>query len=291
MFRGAITALVTPFKDGKVDEAALRELIEFQIANGIDGLVPCGTTGESPTLSHDEHDRVIEITIDAAKKRVPVIAGTGSNSTTEALRLTRHAYEAGADGALIACPYYNKPTQEGLYRHYQLIAKSVPLPIIPYNIPGRTGVNMSPELMARLAEIDNIVGVKEASGSLKQMNDVLDLCGPEFDVLSGDDGFTLPLMAIGGKGVISVGSNIVPADMAAMVDAAAAGDVAAARALHAKMSPLFDVLFIEVNPIPVKAALALMGRIVCEYRLPLCPLAPANHEKLKAALTRYGLIP
>ncbi|MDD3259991.1 MAG: 4-hydroxy-tetrahydrodipicolinate synthase [Smithellaceae bacterium] len=291
MFRGAITALVTPFKDGKVDEAALRELIEFQIANGIDGLVPCGTTGESPTLSHDEHDRVIEITIDAAKKRVPVIAGTGSNSTTEALRLTRHAYEAGADGALIACPYYNKPTQEGLYRHYQLIAKSVPLPIIPYNIPGRTGVNMSPELMARLAEIDNIVGVKEASGSLKQMNDVLDLCGPEFDVLSGDDGFTLPLMAIGGKGVISVASNIVPADMAAMVDAAEAGDFAAARALHAKMSPLFDVLFIEVNPIPVKAALALMGRIVCEYRLPLCPLAPANHEKLKAALTRYGLIP
>jgi len=291
MFRGAITALVTPFKDGKVDEAALRELIEFQIANGIDGLVPCGTTGESPTLSHDEHDRVIEITIDAAKKRVPVIAGTGSNSTTEALRLTRHAYEAGADGALIACPYYNKPTQEGLYRHYQLIAKSVPLPIIPYNIPGRTGVNMSPELMARLAEIDNIVGVKEASGSLKQMNDVLDLCGPEFDVLSGDDGFTLPLMAIGGKGVISVASNIVPADMAAMVDAAEAGDFAAARALHAKMSPLFDVLFIKVNPIPVKAALALMGRIVCEYRLPLCPMAPANHEKLKAALTRYGLIP
>jgi 4-hydroxy-tetrahydrodipicolinate synthase len=291
MFRGAITALVTPFKDGKVDEAALRELIEFQIANGIDGLVPCGTTGESPTLSHDEHDRVIEITIDAAKKRVPVIAGTGSNSTTEALRLTRHAYEAGADGALIACPYYNKPTQEGLYRHYQLIAKSVPLPIIPYNIPGRTGVNMSPELMARLAEIDNIVGVKEASGSLKQMNDVLDLCGPEFDVLSGDDGFTLPLMAIGGKGVISVASNIVPADMAAMVDAAEAGDFAAARALHAKMSPLFDVLFIEVNPIPVKAALALMGRIACEYRLPLCPMAPANHEKLKAALTRYGLIP
>ncbi|HPC85134.1 MAG TPA: 4-hydroxy-tetrahydrodipicolinate synthase [Smithellaceae bacterium] len=290
MFRGAITALVTPFKDGKVDEASLRELIEFQIANGIDGLVPCGTTGESPTLSHDEHDRVIEITIDAAKKRVPVIAGTGSNSTAEALRLTRHAYEAGADGALIACPYYNKPTQEGIYRHFSLIAKSVPIPIVPYNIPGRTGVNMSPELLARLAEIDNIVGVKEASGSLKQMNDVLDLCGPEFDVLSGDDGFTLPLMAIGGKGIISVASNIVPADMAAMVDAAEAGDFAAARALHAKMSPLFDVLFIEVNPIPVKAALALMGRIVCEYRLPLCPMAPANHEKLRKVLVAYGLI-
>ncbi len=290
MFRGAITALVTPFKDGKVDEAALRDLIEFQIANGIDGLVPCGTTGESPTLSHDEHDRVIEITIDAAKKRVPVIAGTGSNSTAEALRLTRHAYEAGADGALIACPYYNKPTQEGLYQHFSQIAKSVPFPIVPYNIPGRTGVNMSPDLIARLAKIDNIVGIKEASGSLKQMNDVLDLCGPDFDVLSGDDGFTLPLMAIGGKGVISVASNIVPADMAAMVDAAEAGDFAAARRLHTKMSPLFDVLFIEVNPIPVKAALALMGRIACEYRLPLCPMAPANHEKLKKALASYGLI-
>ncbi len=202
MFRGAITALVTPFRDGRVDEPALRDLIEFQIENGIDGLVPCGTTGESPTLSHDEHDRVIEITIEAAGKRVPVIAGTGSNSTAEALRLTRHAYEAGADGALIACPYYNKPTQEGLYQHFSTIAKNVPIPILPYNIPGRTGINMSPELIARLAGIDNIVGVKEASGSIKQMNDVIDLCPPDFAVLSGDDGFTLPLMAIGGRGVI-----------------------------------------------------------------------------------------
>ncbi len=269
MFKGAITALVTPFKNGQVDEKALRELIEFQIEGGIDGLVPCGTTGESPTLTHDEHDRVIEITIDAAKKRVPVIAGTGSNSTAEALRLTKHAYEAGADGALIACPYYNKPTQEGLYQHFQLIAQNVPIPIIPYNIPGRTGVNMSPELIARLAKISNIVGVKEASGSLKQMNDVLDLCGPDFDVLSGDDGFTLPLMAIGGKGIISVASNIVPADMAALVDAVEEGNLAKARALHQKMSPLFDVLFIEVNPTPVKAALALMGKIEYEYRLPL----------------------
>lgn len=290
MFKGAITALVTPFKNGQVDEQALRDLIEFQIANGIDGLVPCGTTGESPTLSHDEHDRVIEMTIDAAKKRVPVIAGTGSNSTAEALRLTRHAYEAGADGALIACPYYNKPTQEGLYQHFELIAKTVPIPIIPYNIPGRTGINMSPELISRLAKISNIVGVKEASGSLKQMNDVLDLCGPEFDVLSGDDGFTLPLMSIGGKGIISVASNVVPADMAALVDAAEAGNMAKARAFHKKMSPLFDVLFVEVNPTPVKAALALMGKIEYEYRLPLCKMAPANYEKLKKVMTNYGLI-
>ncbi|MFO7570636.1 MAG: 4-hydroxy-tetrahydrodipicolinate synthase [Smithellaceae bacterium] len=290
MFKGAITALVTPFKNAKVDEKALRELIEYQIANGIDGLVPCGTTGESPTLTHDEHDRVIEITIDAAKKRVPVIAGTGSNSTAEALRLTRHAYEAGADGALIACPYYNKPTQEGLYQHFKLIADNVPISIVPYNIPGRTGVNMSPELIAKLAKIDNIVGVKEASGSIKQMNDVLDLCGPGFDVLSGDDGYTLPLMAIGGKGVISVASNIVPADMAALVDAAEEGNLPKARALHHKMSPLFDVLFIEVNPIPVKAALALMGRIEYEYRLPLCKMAVPAHDKLKKALADYGLI-
>lgn len=290
MFRGAITALVTPFKNGKVDEKALRELIEFQIEGGIDGLVPCGTTGESPTLTHDEHDRVIEITIDAAKKRVPVIAGTGSNSTAEALRLTKHACDAGADGALITSPYYNKPTQEGLYQHYQLIAQNVPIPIIPYNIPGRTGVNMSPELIARLAKIENIVGIKEASGSLKQMNDVIDLCGPDFDVLSGDDGFTLPLMSIGGKGIISVASNIVPADMAALVDTAEAGQLAKARALHQKMSPLFDVLFIEVNPTPVKAALAMMGKIEYEYRLPLCKMAPGNYDKLKKAMENYGLI-
>ena len=290
MFSGAITALVTPFKNGKVDEEALRQLIEFQIESGINGLVPCGTTGESPTLSHKEHDRVIEITIDAAKKRVPVIAGTGSNSTAEALRLTKHAFDAGADGALIACPYYNKPTQEGLYQHFQLIAENVPIPVIPYNIPGRTGVNMSPELIARLSQIGNIVGIKEASGSLKQMNDVLELCGPDFDVLSGDDGLTLPLMAIGGKGVISVASNIVPADMASLTDAALAGRAADARALHAKMSPLFDILFVETNPIPVKAALALLGKIEYEYRLPLCPMSPANFEKLKKVMQRCGLI-
>lgn len=290
MFKGAMVAIVTPFKNGQVDEKALRELIEFQIANGTDGIVPCGTTGESATLSHEEHDRVIEITIDAVKKRVPVIAGTGSNSTAEALRLTKHAYEAGADGALIVCPYYNRPTQEGLYQHFKTIAESVPIPVIPYNIPSRTGVNLMPEMVAKLAKIKNIVGIKEASGSIKQMSDVINLCGDDFAVLSGDDIFTLPLMVMGGAGVISVISNVAPADMAGLVDAFAAGDIARAKALHHKMSELIDALFIEVNPIPVKAALALMGKIKYEYRLPLCKMAEANFEKLKKVMVNYALI-
>ena len=290
MFRGAMVAIVTPFKNDQVDEKALHELIEFQIANGTDGIVPCGTTGESATLTHEEHDRVIEITIDAVKKRVPVIAGTGSNNTAEALRLTKHAYEAGADGALIVCPYYNRPTQEGLYQHFKTIAESVPIPIIPYNIPSRTGVNLMPEMVAKLAKIKNIVGIKEASGSIKQMSDVINLCGKDFDVLSGDDIFTLPLMAIGGAGIISVISNVAPADMAGLIDAFVAGDMVRARALHHKMSELIETLFIEVNPIPVKAALALMGKIEYEYRLPLCKMAEANFEKLKKVMVNYGLI-
>ncbi|MDD5711806.1 MAG: 4-hydroxy-tetrahydrodipicolinate synthase, partial [Smithellaceae bacterium] len=261
MFTGAIVAIVTPFKNGKVDEQGLRDLIEFQIENGTDGIVPCGTTGESATLTHEEHDRVIEITIDAAKKRVPVIAGTGSNSTAEALRLTRHAYEAGADGALMVCPYYNRPSQEGLYQHFKTVADNVPIPIVLYNIPGRTGVNLLPETVARLSKVDNIIGIKEASGSLKQMQDVLDLCGGDFTVLSGDDFFTLPLMTLGGKGIISVFSNVAPGDMAAMVDAFDAGQMEKAKALHTKMVPLIDALFIETNPVPVKAALAMMGKI------------------------------
>jgi 4-hydroxy-tetrahydrodipicolinate synthase len=290
MFKGAMVAIVTPFKNDQVDERALRELIEFQIANGTDGIVPCGTTGESATLTHEEHDRVIEITINAVKKRVPVIAGTGSNNTAEALRLTKHAYEAGADGALIVCPYYNRPTQEGLYQHFKTIAESVPIPIILYNIPGRTGVNLMPEMVAKLAKIKNIVGIKEASGSIKQMSDVINLCGNEFSVLSGDDLFTLPLLAIGGTGIISVISNVAPADMAGLVDAFTAGDMIRAKALHHKMSALIDALFIEVNPIPVKAALALMGKIQYEYRLPLCKMAEANFEKLKKVMVNYGLI-
>jgi 4-hydroxy-tetrahydrodipicolinate synthase len=290
MFKGAIVAIVTPFKNDQVDERALRELIEFQISNGTDGIVPCGTTGESATLSHEEHDRVIEITIDAVKKRVPVIAGTGSNNTTEALRLTKHAYEAGADGALIVCPYYNRPTQEGLYQHFRTIAESVPIPILPYNIPGRTGVNLMPEIVAKLAKIKNIVGIKEASGSITQMSDIINICGNDFAVLSGDDIFTLPLMAMGGAGVISTVSNVAPADMAGLVDAFAAGDIARAKSLHRKMSALIDALFIEVNPIPVKAALALMGKIEYEYRLPLCKMAEANFEKLRKIMVNYGLI-
>lgn len=290
MIGGAIVAIVTPFRDGKIDEKALRGLIEEQIAHGTDGIAPCGTTGESTTLSHEEHDRVIEITVEAVNKRVPVIAGTGSNSTAEAIRLTKHAWKAGADAALMVCPYYNRPTQEGLYRHYRAIAEEVPIPIVIYNIAGRTGVNMQSETLARLAEIPNIVGVKEASGSLKQMSDVIRLCGPDFSVLSGDDIFTLALMALGGTGVISVISNIVPGDMAALVDAFAAGDLAKARTLHHRMTPLIDALFVETNPIPVKAALAIMGKIDYELRLPLCRMGEANEAILKKAMRQYGLI-
>ncbi len=290
MFKGAIVAIVTPFKNGRIDEEALRKLIEFQIEGGTSGIVPCGTTGESATLTHEEHDRVIEITIDAVKKRIPVIAGTGSNSTAEALRLTKHAYEAGADGALIVCPYYNKPTQEGLYRHYKTIAGDVPIPIIVYNIPGRTGINLNPDTLARLAEIPNIVGVKEAAGSIKQMSDIIGLCDPDFDVLSGDDAFTLPLLALGGKGIISVISNVAPADMAEMVSAFEAGDLEKARRLHYKMIPLIDSLFVETNPVPVKAALSMMGMIEYELRLPLCKLTQGSYDRLKKAMTDYGLI-
>jgi 4-hydroxy-tetrahydrodipicolinate synthase len=290
MFRGAMVAIVTPFKNDQVDEKSLRELIEFQIANGTDGIIPCGTTGESATLSHEEHDRVIQITIDTVKKRVPVIAGTGSNNTAEALRLTKHAYKAGADGTLIVCPYYNRPTPEGLYQHFKAIAESVPIPIILYNIPTRTGVNLMPQMIAKLSKIKNIVGVKEASGSIAQMSDVINLCDNDFAVLSGDDIFTLPLMAMGGAGVISTISNVVPADMAGLVDAFTAGDMTRAKALHHKMSPLIEALFIEVNPIPVKAALSLMGKIKYEYRLPLCKMTEANFEKLKKVMINYGLI-
>jgi len=290
MFKGAIVAIVTPFKNGRVDEEKLRELIEFQIENGTDGIVPCGTTGESPTLSHEEHDRVIEITVDAVKKRVPVIAGTGSNSTAEALRLTEHAREVGADGALMVCPYYNRPTQEGLYQHYKTIAEQVKIPVIVYNIPGRTGVNLLPETMARLAKVPGIVGTKEASGSLKQMHEVIQLCGPDFAVLSGDDFFTYPLLCLGGHGIISVISNIVPKDMAALVDAFAAGDLQIAKDLHYRMVPLVDSLFIETNPTPVKAALAMMGKIEYEVRLPLVKMSETNYDKLRKSMTNYGLL-
>ena len=290
MFKGAIVAIVTPFKKGKVDEEALRGLIEMQIENGTDGVVPCGTTGESATLSHEEHDRVIEITIDAVKKRMPVIAGTGSNSTEEALRLTRHAYEAGADGVLMVSPYYNRPTQEGMYRHFKTIAENVPVPIVLYNVPSRTGANLLPETVLRLSRIPNIVGIKEASGSMKQIMDVIQLCDKDFQILSGDDFIVLPLLALGGSGVISVVSNVVPADMAGMIDAFQEGELQKARELHYKMLPLMDSLFLETNPIPVKAALYMMGKIEYELRLPLCQMSDANYEKLRRVMLNYGLI-
>ncbi|MBN2844689.1 MAG: 4-hydroxy-tetrahydrodipicolinate synthase [Deltaproteobacteria bacterium] len=290
MFKGAIVAIVTPFKNGEVDEEALRELIEFQIESGTDGIVPCGTTGESATLSHEEHDRVIEIAVDAVKKRVPVIAGTGSNSTKEAIRLTRHAHEVGADGALMVTPYYNRPTQEGLYQHYKAVAEEVPIPVIPYNVPSRTGTNLLPETDARLAKISNIVGIKEASGDLKQISKVIQLCGDDFDVLSGDDFTVLPLLAVGGKGVISVVSNVAPADMAGLVDAFEAGDYAKAREFHFKMWPLMEALFFETNPIPAKAALSMMGKINYELRLPLCRMSDANYDRLRQVLAGYGLV-
>jgi 4-hydroxy-tetrahydrodipicolinate synthase len=290
MFHGSLVAIVTPFKKGKVDEKALGDLIDWQIAQGTHGLVPCGTTGESATLTHEEHERVVAFTIEAARRRVPVIAGTGSNSTDEAITLTKHAKKAGADGALLITPYYNKPTQEGLYRHYKAVAEAVDLPIVLYNIPGRTSVNMLPPTVARLSSFKNIVALKEGSGSLQQVSDIIQACGERMTVLSGDDALTLPMMAIGAKGVITVTANIAPKDMAKMTDAFAAGKLAEARKLHYKMSPLFTALFYETNPIPVKEALGMMGKCSAELRLPLCPMAADTREKLSRALKDYGLI-
>lgn len=291
VFEGSMVAIVTPFKDGKVDEQALRDLINWQIESGTDAIIPCGTTGESATLSMEEHESVIDITVQVVAGRAPVIAGTGSNSTTEALRLTKHAEKIGADASLQVTPYYNKPVQDGIYEHFKKIAENTSLPLILYNIQSRTGVNIQPDTMARLAEIKNIVGVKEASGSLVQMAEIIHLCGDKFTVISGDDPLTLPLLAIGGKGVISVSANVAPKDNADLWDAWKAGKVGQAKALHYKLFPLNRVLFIETNPIPVKAALHLMGKIGPEIRLPMTPLRGANLEKLRTAMTVYGLLP
>jgi 4-hydroxy-tetrahydrodipicolinate synthase len=290
MFEGTLTALITPFRDGQVDEPALRGLIERQIEAGIDGVVPCGSTGESATLSHDEHNRVVEITVEAVAGRVPVVAGTGSNSTREAIELTAHAKAAGADGALLLSPYYNKPTQEGIYAHYAAIARECALPLIVYNIPGRTASNIAPETIGRLAQLDHIVGVKEASGSLDQMSHVVACCPEDFAVLSGDDSLTLPLMAIGGKGVISTSSNVVPGPLSALVRAMAAGDTAGARRLHYELMPLFDVLFCETNPIPVKAACAALGLCDGEIRLPLTPITEPNRNRLELVMKELGIL-
>jgi len=291
VFQGSIVALVTPFKNGKVDEAKLRELVDLHAAQGTDGIVPCGTTGESPTLSHDEHKRVVEVVIDQARGRLPIIAGTGSNATSEAIDLTAHAKKAGATGALVVNPYYNRPTQEGLYRHFRAVAEAVDIPIIVYNIAGRTAVNVETDTMARLVrDCPNIVGVKEASGSLDQMTQVILACGPEFSVLSGDDNVTLPLMSVGGRGVISVIANVVPREAAEMTHAALAGDWKLARELHLKLFPLSRAMFIETNPIPVKETMALMGMIEPEFRLPMCRMSEANRARLRAVLEPFGLV-
>ncbi|HOD12254.1 MAG TPA: 4-hydroxy-tetrahydrodipicolinate synthase [Candidatus Omnitrophota bacterium] len=291
MFEGSTVAIVTPFKNGKVDEKKLKELVEFQIKNGTSAILPCGTTGESATLTADEHDRVIEICIEAAHKRVAVMAGTGSNSTQEAVALTQHAAKAGADASLQVSPYYNKPTQEGLYRHFKAVADSVSIPIILYNIAGRTAINIEPETIARLArDCKNIIGVKEASGSLDQMSTIKTLCPKDFMLISGDDSLTLPILSIGGKGVISVVANIAPKDVADLCKAFDSGDLKKSQELHFKLLPLVKAMFYETNPIPVKTAMGLLGLCEPDLRLPLCSISEKNLERLKTALINYGLL-
>ncbi|MBI5234948.1 MAG: 4-hydroxy-tetrahydrodipicolinate synthase [Deltaproteobacteria bacterium] len=286
---GTYTALVTPFRDGAIDEAALRQHVDHQIQNGINGLVPCGTTGESATLNYDEHIRVIELTVEAAAGRVPVMAGTGSNSTAETIMLTRQAEKLGASAALLITPYYNKPTQQGLYEHYKKVSEEVSIPLVLYNVPGRTGVNMLPETVARLSALKNIVGVKEATGDLKQVSEVMEFSKKGFIVLSGDDFTTLPMLAVGGHGVISVTSNVAPKDVSAMVRAYLSGSYEEAMKLHYSLQPLHRAMFLETNPSPVKTALAMMGRMKEEFRLPLVRMSEANREKLSGVLAGYGL--
>ena len=290
-FQGSFVALVTPFRNGNVDEPKLRELIEFHVTHGTDGIIPCGTTGESPTLSHDEHKRVVEVVLEAARGRIKVVPGTGSYSTAEAVELTRHAERAGAAGALVVNPYYNRPTQEGLYRHFRAVAEAVAIPILVYNIQSRTAVNVETATLERLVrDVRNVAGVKEASGSLDQMSQVIAACGPDFSVLSGDDNLTLPLLAIGGHGVISVIANILPRETADMVHAALEGDWKRARDLHYRLFPLARAAFLETNPIPIKEAMAMAGMIEPEFRLPMCRMSDANRERLRAVLTQYALV-
>lgn len=290
-FSGAYTALVTPFQDGKIDEDRFRAHIEWQITEGIHGLVPCGTTGESATLTHDEHKEAIRICVDQANKRVPVLAGAGSNNTKEAIHLTQFAKEAGADGVLLISPYYNKPTQEGIYQHFKHIADTITIPMVLYNVPGRTGSNIMPSTVARLhKDIPQIVGIKEATGNLIQVSDLIEQCGTSLNVLSGDDFTLLPLLSIGGAGVISVVSNLLPNKMANLCNAWNKGDIPTARKLHFEMQPLNRAMFMESNPIPVKTALALQGKMDTDFRLPMVPLAEENLEKLKAIMTDSGLL-
>ncbi len=284
MYQGSFVAIVTPFSDNRVDEEALRRLVRFHIDNGTNGIVPCGTTGESATLSYEEHFQVIDIVIDEAKGKVPVIAGAGSNSTSETLMFTEHAKKAGADGALLITPYYNKPTQEGLYLHFKKVAESVDIPVVLYNVPGRTGVSISPETVARLSEIPTIVAIKEASGSLDQVSQILKLC--KITVLSGDDSLTLPMMSIGAKGVISVLANVLPGRVSSLVQSALAGDFQTASKIHYELFDLFKVMFIETNPIPVKSSLAFLNMIKPELRLPMTFITESNKYKLLKELAK-----
>ncbi len=290
MFSGSFVAIVTPLKNGKIDFEKFAELIQMHIDKGTNGLVPCGTTGESATMSHNEHKEVIKFVVQVTKNRIPVIAGTGSNNTAEALELTKYAKDVGADGALVITPYYNKPPQEGLYLHYKEIATKVNIPIIIYNVPGRTGISIEPETVAKLREFKNIVGIKEASGVLDNVSKIIKLCGNDFDVLSGDDSLTLPMLILGAKGIISVVANLVPQDMANMVKAFNKGDLEEAKRLHYKMFPLIKAVFIETNPIPVKTALGMMNICSSELRLPLSPMSEGNLTKLKKVMKEYGLL-
>jgi len=290
VLEGVFTALVTPFRDGEVDEPALRELVEIQVAAGVDGVAPCGSTGEAATLSHQEHGRVVEIVVDAARGRVQVLAGTGSNNTRESIELTRHARRVGADAALLISPYYNKPTQEGIVAHYSAIARDTGFPLVVYNIPGRTASNILPATLARLADVEHVVGVKESCGNIEQISEVVAECPASFAVLSGDDAKILPVLAVGGHGAVSTTSNVAPREVVELVRSFRAGDHARALQLHQRLLPLFRALFCETNPIPVKAALALQGRIRDEIRLPLTKLTQPNRERLQVALKEQGLL-
>ncbi len=288
MFKGSFVAIVTPFRKGKIDYKKFRELVEFQIENGIDGIVPAGCTGEAATLAHEEQKKLVKFTCEIVNKRVSVIGGAGSNSTTEAISLTKHAKKAGCDGVLSITPYYNKPTPEGQFRHYAAVAKSADIPLMIYNVPSRTGISMSPQTVARLSKIDNITSIKEASGSLDQVSRILSVC--DITVLSGDDALTLPMMSIGARGVVSVTANIVPREVHDMVSYFLDGDHERARKMHYRMLPLAEAMFIETNPIPVKTSLRMMRRLNGEFRLPLCGMERENEAKLKKILKKYGLL-
>jgi 4-hydroxy-tetrahydrodipicolinate synthase len=290
MFSGSYVAIVTPFRNGRIDEEAYKKLIEMHAAAGTDGIVPAGTTGESPTLTPEENEQLVDMTVKFVNHRMKVVAGTGSNSTAEAIEYTVAAEKSGADAALVVSPYYNKPTQKGLYEHFKAVAQSVKIPVIPYNILSRTAVNITTATLAKLVhDAPNIKGVKEASGDLSQMSEVIEACGPDFDVLSGDDALTLPLLAIGGKGIISVVANIIPKDVKDMVAAFFKGDLKKAQDMHHRMFPLVRAMFIETNPIPVKAAAAMLGLIGPEIRLPMTAPDKENLEKIKKAMKEYGL--